>query len=424
MEPHAMTTPFGRRSLTLAQVAAQATAKARAADARAHKWEVFRDLCAAREKLALSERALAVLDALLTFHPETVLSGADLVVFPSNAQLTLRAHGMAPSTLRRHLGALVEAGLVIRRDSPNGKRYARRGQGGEISLAFGFDLAPLVARAQEFAALADEARAEARAARLARERLSLLRRDLAKTIAAGLEAGAPLPGGWPALHADYRRLVESLPRTAGTRERESVADALAQLLDLAAKALETHVNAQNKSANESQIERHKQNSKPESSQDSEPLTKAAGRGEEPIALPLVLRACPDIADYARSGVANWGDLAAAAGVARAALGVSPSAWEAARAAMGERAASATLAAILQRSAVIASPGGYLRELTRKAEANAFSVGPMLMALYRDSRPSSSISPSRDGPVSPQRQSTRLRSSAVAPGAKLRTSRPS
>jgi replication initiation protein RepC len=30
--------------------------------------------------------------------------------------------------------------------------------------------------------------------------------------------------------------------------------------------------------------------------------------------------------------------------------------------------------------VIASAGGYLRELTRKAEANAFSVGPMLMAL--------------------------------------------
>jgi replication initiation protein RepC len=29
---------------------------------------------------------------------------------------------------------------------------------------------------------------------------------------------------------------------------------------------------------------------------------------------------------------------------------------------------------------IASPGGYLRELTRKAEAGEFTLGPMLMAL--------------------------------------------
>ena len=97
-------------------------------------------------------------------------------------------------------------------------------------------------------------------------------------------------------------------------------------------------------------------------------------------LGLVLKACPDIADYARGGVANWRDLLAAASVARTALGVSPSAWEAAHAAMGEIPAAIVIAAILQRGTAIASAGGYLRELTRKAEANAFSVGPMLMAL--------------------------------------------
>ena len=39
-----------------------------------------------------------------------------------------------------------------------------------------------------------------------------------------------------------------------------------------------------------------------------------------------------------------------------------------------------LAAILQRGTAIASAGGYLRELTRKAEAGEFTIGPMLMAL--------------------------------------------
>jgi replication initiation protein RepC len=97
-------------------------------------------------------------------------------------------------------------------------------------------------------------------------------------------------------------------------------------------------------------------------------------------LPLVLQACPDIADYARGGIGDWRDLCAAADIVRRALGVSPSAWAAARAAMGEAPAAIAVAAILQRGAAIASPGGYLRDLTAKAQAGAFSVGPMLMAL--------------------------------------------
>ena len=130
MQPHSSTTPFGRRSLTLAHVATQATAKARPPDKAVHKWHVFRAICAAKARIGVSERALAVLDALLSFHPETTLSGEGLIVFPSNQQLALRAHGMAPATLRRHLAALVDCGLVIRRDSPNGKRFARKGRGG------------------------------------------------------------------------------------------------------------------------------------------------------------------------------------------------------------------------------------------------------------------------------------------------------
>src|SRR5580765_1211126 len=177
------TTPFGRRPLSLAMVAAQAAAKACPDDATGHKWRIFRSLTEAKHALRLSDRALAVLSALLTFHPETVLMpGTELIVFPSNRELSLRAHGIAPATLRRALGVLVEAGLVIRRDSPNGKRYARKGQGGAIEHAFGFDLTPLLARAAEFEGLAEAARADAKARRLLREEISLHRRDIVKTI--------------------------------------------------------------------------------------------------------------------------------------------------------------------------------------------------------------------------------------------------
>ena len=77
--------------MSLAHVATQIVAKERPPDATAHKWTVFRAICEAKERLGLTDRALAVLNALLSFHPETALSGDNLVVFPSNEQLRLRA---------------------------------------------------------------------------------------------------------------------------------------------------------------------------------------------------------------------------------------------------------------------------------------------------------------------------------------------
>jgi replication initiation protein RepC len=97
-------------------------------------------------------------------------------------------------------------------------------------------------------------------------------------------------------------------------------------------------------------------------------------------LGMVLEACPDILDYARDGISSWRDFLTAVALIRPMLGVSPSAFEEAQAVMGERQAATVLAAILQRGAAIASPGGYLRDLTQKAAAGQFSTGPMLMAL--------------------------------------------
>src|SRR5690606_19562709 len=139
-----VTTPFGRRSMTLALVKGQIEVAESRTATRVDKWKVFRDVCEARERFGLQDRALAVLDALLTFHPDSELDTEQgLVVFPSNVQLTVRAHGITGTTLRRQLAALVDAGLIQRRDSPNGKRYAHRNRDGEIEQAYGFDLAPL-----------------------------------------------------------------------------------------------------------------------------------------------------------------------------------------------------------------------------------------------------------------------------------------
>jgi len=396
MEPALPTTPFGRRSLSLAQVASQMVAKQRPPEAVAHKWNIFRALCTARSRLGLSERSLTVLNALLTFHPETVLSGDDLVVFPSNEQIALRAHGMPSSTMRRHLAQLVDARLLIRRDSPNGKRYARKGREGAISQAFGFDLSPLVARADEIMGLAEAVMAEQRAYRYARERITLARRDIVKMIETGIEEDVPPPIGqggstWESVHAHFRAMLSRIPANASLQALEEAGGALTALAAELTNALENHIKQSNMGAKGARIEHHIQNSNPNPPIDLEPsLREGPGPRAEPprkqpepaeraYPLGMVLSACPDIVDYAKGGISHWRDLLAAAAVVRSMLGISPSAWEEAQSVMGGIQAAIVIACLLQRSATISSAGGYLRELTRKAGVGEFSLGPILMA---------------------------------------------
>jgi replication initiation protein RepC len=295
------------------------------------------------------------------------------------------------------LAALVDAGLIVRRDSPNGKRYARKGRGGEIKLAFGFDLAPLVVRAEEFERLAQGVEAETRAIKLAKERITLCRRDIAKMITTGIEEGVPTrgvgegPASWQELHAFFRGLVEGVSRTASREELEAAADALSVFADDILNLLGNQIKTTNMSANESPDERHKQSSNPNSPIElepslregrtarAEPNPKTPAATERTYPLGMVLSACPDIVDYARGRIANWRDFLATAAVVRPMLGISPSAWEEARTVMGEAEAAVVVACLLQRSSTIQSAGGYLRELTRKAGEGEFSLGPILMA---------------------------------------------
>jgi replication initiation protein RepC len=292
------------------------------------------------------------------------------------------------------LAALVLAGLVIRRDSPNGKRYARKGEGGSIERAFGFDLSPLVARAAEFESLAEAARAERRARYLLREEITVLRRDIGKTIAVALDED--LAGPWDDLLARFDALNETPPRSAETPVLEAIAVDLRALWADVDNALKSQLKPKNMNANESQNGRHYQTSKPNPLLDSEQglrerLEESSASEPEakkpPIrafSLSLVLQACPDIAMYTKGGqgISTWRELVTAAGVVRGALGISPSAWEDACAVMGEEDAAIVVAAMLQRSEMIVRAGGYLRNLTERAREGKFSVGPMVMALLR------------------------------------------
>ncbi|MBY3258846.1 replication initiation protein RepC [Rhizobium laguerreae] len=410
MQTGHVTTPFGRRPATLALVKGQLAIAASTSGTRVEKWKVFRDVCEARERLGLQDRALAVLDALLTFYPDPQLDGENgLVVFPSNAQLSIRAHGITESTLRRQLGALVDAGLIQRRDSPNGKRYAHRDRAGVIEQAYGFDLSPLLARATELALLAQDVAAGRMRFRRAKEALTICRRDVRKLITAAIEEGAP--GNWEHVETIYIGILGRHPRYPDRNQVEATLDEMELLRTEVLNLLELRSETENMHGNAIPNGRHIQTSNTESINEFEPSSeKEQGENlpEEPrtknavqakakvdsiksFPLGMVLRACPQIADYGPvGGISHWRELMTAAVVVRSMLGVSPSAYEEACNSMGPENAAVAMACILERSNFINSAGGYLRDLTKRSEQGEFSLGPMLMSLLRSSGEGSAV----------------------------------
>jgi replication initiation protein RepC len=381
--------------MTLALVKRQIETADRGPSKTVSKWRVFNDIGEAKDVFGLQDRSITVLQALLSFYPSDELSDENggLVVFPSNNQLSLRAHGIAGTTLRRHLAALIDAGLIERRDSPNGKRYAHRGRGREIEAAFGFSLAPLLARAGELANLAQQVAAERRCFKRAKEALSLCRRDIRKLISAAVEEGAD--GDWATIEAMFIGLLARLPRSPRREDVDAVLDEMELLREEIINQLEIQVKAEKTGVNDSHSDRHIQNSNPESFHELEPSSEKE-QGEKPSQKPkriaeplkafplaLVLRACPQIIDYGAGGrVEGWRDLMGAAVVVRSMLGISPSAYQEACEVLGPENAAVAVACILERAEHINSAGGYLRDLTRKAARGEFGLGPMLMAALR------------------------------------------
>jgi len=363
-----------------------------------NKWELLRELSKAQAAFGVTERDLTVLQGLLSFFPDDALGGnAEMVVFPSNKAICERLNGMPCSTMRRHLARLVDAGLLMRRDSPNGKRYLRKH--GEERVAFGFDLSPLYCQSEEVARAAEAVReAEDRVRRL-REVVSLMRRDLAALAEFGEEIQPGL-GLWDQLRDKAALTARALRRKLTLEELSAFRADLEALLDHARNVIDGP-ETEEVNTNGAKIERHHHNSNKESI-DLEPALEKGGAAacvpnvetDAPVAdveeadtrrvpkipLHLVIAGCPSLKTFYQGDIRHWHQLFDAACHVRPAMGISASAWEEAQRFMGPEQASIVVAAILERFADIRSPGGYLRALTSKAAAGEFSCGPMVMAL--------------------------------------------
>jgi replication initiation protein RepC len=363
-----------------------------------NKWELLRELSKAQAAFGITERDLTVLQGLLSFFPDDALGGnAEMIVFPSNKAICERLNGMPNSTMRRHLARLVEAGLLVRRDSPNGKRYVRKH--GDDRVAFGFDLSPLYCRSEEIGRAAEAVREAEDCVRRLRETVSLMRRDLAALAEFGEEM-QPGRGLWDQMRDTAALTARALRRKLSLEDLGQYRVELEALLDAARNAIDGP-GTEEMNTNDAKNERHYHNSNTNYI-DSEPGLKKAKeatgalndqtdvsdlsleesdlRQVPKIPLHLVLASCPSLKTFYDGEIRHWHQLYNAASDVRPAMGISVSAWEEAQRCMGPEQASIVVAAMLERFADIRSPGGYLRALTAKAAAGEFSCGPMVMAL--------------------------------------------
>ena len=367
------------------------------------KWQLLRDLATAQAAFGVTERDLAVLQGLLSFFPEDALGGnAEMVVFPSNKAICERLNGMACSTMRRHLARLVDAGLLVRRDSPNGKRYVRKD--GDERVSFGFDLSALHRRAEEIARAAEAVRAAESRLRRLREVVSLMRRDVAALAVFGEEMQPGL-GLWDELRDTAALTARALRRRLSAEDLAEVRTRLAALLDRARDRIDGS-ETEEMITNAANSGQHHHNSNPECLDLEPALNQGKPAGDAPaeaeasaeapddppdypgtpkLPLHLVTASCPAIATFYHGPIRHWHQLYDAACHVRPAMGISPSAWEDAQKTMGPEHAAIVILAILERFAEIKSPGAYLRALTAKAATGQFSTGPMIMALIARKR---------------------------------------
>ncbi len=326
------------------------------------KWELLQALTEAAEHYDLSHRTLGVLKALLTFHPDRpVPVDRSTIVFASNRALSERLSGMPESTLRRHLSALIRSGIVSRQDSPNKKRYARR-IGGDVALAFGFDLAPLARMHAELQVRAKEAREHHAYLQVLRARLMTLRDQLLSFEGQG------------ALTDEVALLLRRRP------QERALSDAI-ETIKTHVDKLTTGTPATDKvSSTDSQNERHIQNSDKYDFDSERPSQPKTGRDISSFTLNDVLTRCTAFSSYFPEKVRGWLDLHNIANRLSLMMGIDQPVFDAARRTMGQERATVVILCMLERMTMIRKAGAYLRALTKKAAAGQFQVFGMLKAL--------------------------------------------
>jgi replication initiation protein RepC len=334
-------------------------------------WAVFRDLRDCQSRFGLKPRHLDTLAALLSF-----LKGQSghMMVFASNASIQERMNGKSIRSLQRNLNELIEAGLLRRRASPNGKRFAKRGPCPESAAVYGLDLAGFLQAAPEIERLAEEARAEARTLDLLKLRLRELRALL-------LERGA---------EQEAVRLAAVLRRKLETADlQHEIAEAKAQLpcpADPVASSVAVEVigaTAELAPSDSHSVMHHQMSEKEDKDRSDCARTRNVELKDTGDLLRRVKGACGDAMSFCGDAPRSWEDLRSHALQLAAWIGIDRQSMMQGIARLGADGAAITIFAILQAGSSILKPAAYFRSLVNGK--NAASYDPLRLLTRLESR---------------------------------------
>ncbi|WP_300586212.1 plasmid replication protein RepC [Marivita sp.] len=366
--------------------------------------------------IGLKAGDMLLLDTLGAFtQAQDWEEGQRPIVWASNSYL-MEQTGFSLSALKRHARRLAEIGVIAFKDSPNGKRWGHRDADGRIIEAYGFDLSPLSARAEEFERRHAELQAERELCQRLKRQITVARRMIRARIEAAL-SGA-LSGPWTQLSSLFEDLLDRLPRqNTGSetlsrlltwfRELQERVEATyfkairvddvventpetteqglqkTQEMDPREVISEPHILTTNQlnpvTCNRSETEQTAAvvpNAPPEEKVDRELedwVVETRKKRGAALDLPTVMQACPEFASWARNMggyLKDWGDLHRVVGQLRPMIGVSEHAWNLAQDRLGPQIATAALVLTFDKHCAgeVASPGGYLRGMVEKAGA--------------------------------------------------------
>lgn len=312
----------------------------------------------AAPRLGLSASVISTLDAMLScLAPKR----NHHTVFASNATLTFRRNGISDRTIRRHAATLQEIGLLVRRDSPNRKRFTKHNSIEGKAIRFGFDLSPLFARLHEIAAMAADVLGE-------REQIDYLRTKIRATVNEILQSN---PNEEIALNTlrilrrkltlqDCQKILTTLP---STKIEAEAADDLA----INSTTLLT--------ANDGQSVRHHHRSNKEYIDKEGKLVKKEARvstDDAPITIPELLAACPEANLFSLRKITTVHDVIAHARTLAPMIGISSQNYEAAQERLGALRTATTVWAIMEFHDKIKAVGAYFRSITTGSKSAGFS----------------------------------------------------
>jgi replication initiation protein RepC len=379
-------------------------------------------LKAAAARLGLSPRLVHAIDWLFRFtQPQDWVKGGRPIVWPS-ASLQREALGLSPTQVKAINRALIEAGLVTMKDSPNGKRYGVRDRSGRITEAYGFDLSPIAARYAEFVRVAEDARVERVEMARLRRRATIARNGITQILETAVEYGFQ-GEEWTNLSRDSRNLtralrtierieemalgVESLERrqrvgrerlelflSEATAERSEAVDSASKgpenrphqyTYNLTSDLQSDNVMAQEacNPPTESAVASPATPGPPAGQKTTEPTKPARTDGTVlRLSTDELTRLAPRLRGYLATPTPSWPDVVNAADWLRGELGVSKPLWSEACLAMGREEAAIAVAIVSAKPAghFRSSPGGYFHGMVEKAKAGELNLARTIWGL--------------------------------------------